>query len=320
MKPEDFRIVYAGTPDFAVPALAALIEAGYNVVAVYTQPDRRAGRGRKLQMSPVKTLAVEHDIKVEQPLSMREENQLELLQSYRADLMIVAAFGQILPLEILNTPVHGCLNVHASLLPRWRGAAPIQRAIAQGDTKSGVTIMQMAEGLDTGDMLYKLECAIGINTTGVELHDKLAVLGADALLQTLKLLHEGKLDPQVQSESESCYAAKLQKSEAVIDWSKPALEIHRMVCAFNAWPVAQTALDGEIIRVWESVVPDDADGRLAEIKIFKPGQVISSDSTIDVATGDGVLRLLKLQPPGKKATPVSDFLNSRKIAPGTSLG
>lgn len=315
MKPKDFRIVYAGTPDFAVPALAALIDAGYNLVAVYTQPDRRAGRGRKLQMSPVKSLALKHNIDVEQPQSMRDDNQLELLQNYQADLMVVAAFGQILPLSILQAPVNGCLNIHASLLPRWRGAAPIQRAIEQGDAKSGVTIMQMAEGLDTGDMLYKTECNIDINTTGVELHDKLAALGAQALMQTLALLHEDKLNPEVQSEADTCYATKIAKSEAIIDWSRPAIELHRKVCAFNAWPVAQTILDGETIRLWKSELP-----QAVSSGNFKPGEVVSSDGYIDVATGEGVLRILELQPPGKKSMPASDFLNSRKIDVGTSLG
>lgn len=315
MKPEDFRIVYAGTPDFAVPALAALIDAGYNVVAVYTQPDRRAGRGRKLSMSPVKTLALEHNIKVEQPLSMRDEDQLELLQGYRADLMIVAAFGQILPLGILQTPVHGCLNIHASLLPRWRGAAPIQRAIQQGDAKSGVTIMQMAEGLDTGDMLFKVECEINKNTTGVELHDKLAALGSEALMQTLTLLHEDRLSPEVQSDANTCYASKIEKAEAVIDWSQPAVQLHRHVCAFNAWPVAQTVLEGETLRIWETAVAEEV-----SVGDLQAGQVVSAEGSIGVATGDGVLRILSLQPPGKKAMRVGDFLNSRSIAVGTQLG
>lgn len=314
MKPEDFRIVYAGTPDFAVPALAALIDAGYNVVAVYTQPDRRAGRGRKLQMSPIKNLALAHNIAVEQPQSMRDEDQLEVLESYRPDLMVVAAFGQILPLTVLETPVHGCLNIHASLLPRWRGAAPIQRAIEHGDAKSGVTIMQMAEGLDTGEMLFKRECDIELNTTGVELHDKLAVLGAEALMQTLSLLHENKLRPEEQREADTCYAAKIDKAEAILDWSQSANKLHRKICAFNAWPVAQTTLEGEVVRVWESELPKNVRSSL------QPGQVVSAEGCIDVATGDGVLRIVNLQPPGKKSMRASDFLNSRNIAVGTSLG
>ena len=321
MNLKDFRIVYAGTPDFAVPALAALIEAGYDVVAVYTQPDRRAGRGRKLRPSPVKTLALEHSIAVEQPLSLRDSEQQALLQSYSPDLMVVAAYGQILPVEILQTPTYGCFNIHGSLLPRWRGAAPVQRAIEHGDATSGVTIMQMDKGLDTGDMLYKTTCEISAATTGVELHDQLSALGSKALLATLAQLHEGTLSPESQDDSASCYAAKIEKSEAIIDWSLPALEIHRKVCAFNAWPVAQTMLDGEVIRIWESSVVDqspDADDILSVAG--GAGRVVAAGDHLDVATGDGVLRIHKLQPPGKKAMAVSDFLNSRSIAEGTQLG
>lgn len=315
MNPKDFRIVYAGTPDFAVPALAALVETGYDVVAVYTQPDRRSGRGRKLQASPVKVLALEHNIEVVQPDSLRDAESLVQLQSYKPDLMVVAAYGQILPIEILQTPVHGCLNIHGSLLPRWRGAAPVQRAIEHGDSISGITIMQMDEGLDTGDMLYKAECEIGANTTGVQLHDKLAELGTTALLKTLDQLHAGTLDPQVQDDNASCYAAKIEKSEALINWSLPALELHRKVCAFNAWPVAQTLLDGETVRIWESSLPD---GVSANEK--SPGQVISAERCLDVSTGDGVLRIHTIQPPGKKPMSASDFLNSRNVAAGTQLG
>jgi len=313
MNPSDFRVVYAGTPDFAVPALNALIDAGYNVPAVYTQPDRRAGRGRKVQLSPVKTLALEHDICVEQPLSLRDPEQLGVLKNYRADLMVVAAYGQILPQEILTTPVHGCLNIHGSLLPRWRGAAPIQRAIEKGDAKTGVTIMQMDIGLDTGDMLHKVEVEIGESTTSAQLHDTLAAMGADALMHTLKLLHADSLTPQKQNESATCYAAKIEKAEALIDWQRSAIEVHRKVCAFNSWPVAQTLLDGEVIRVWESSVANDAPG-------FEPGQVVSTDGSLNVATGNGVVKIHTLQPPGKKAMPAIDFLNSRQLTAGTQLG
>lgn len=325
MNLKDFRIVYAGTPDFAVPALASVIDSGYDVVAVYTQPDRRAGRGRKMRPSPVKTLALEHDIAVEQPLSLRDSEQHAKLQSYQPDLMVVAAFGQILPVEILQTPAHGCFNIHASLLPRWRGAAPIQRSIEHGDATSGVTIMQMDKGLDTGDMLYKTQCEIGPNTTGVELHDQLATLGSEALLATLSQLHEGVLSAEVQDDKASCYAAKIEKSEAIIDWNLPAPELHRKVCAFNAWPVAQTVLEGETIRVWESSLADYSQADLSTVDESSvdgssAGQVIAADKHLDVLTGDGVLRIHKLQPPGKKVMSVSDFLNSRKIAAGTRLG
>ncbi len=313
MNKSDFRIVYAGTPDFAVPPLEALIEAGYDVVAVYSQPDRRAGRGRKISMSPVKSVAIEHGIPVEQPQSLRDAEQLGVLQSYRPDLMVVAAYGQILPLDVLTAPTHGCFNIHASLLPRWRGAAPIQRAIEHGDTTSGVTIMQMDKGLDTGDMLYKVECDIEINTTGVALHDQLAALGTGALMNTLELLHEQALSPQEQDDAAACYAAKIEKSEALLDWTQAAVVLHRKVCAFNAWPVAQTVLNDEIIRVWETTLPDsDGSG--------KPGEILATDGYLDVATGDGVVRIHKLQPPGKKAMLVSDFLNSRSIEKGACFG
>ena len=313
MSPQITRVIYAGTPDFAVPALAALIESGYQVVAVYTQPDRPAGRGRKLQISPVKQLALQHDLTVEQPQSLRCEHEQQKLQNYRADLMVVAAFGQILPPEVLAAPTYGCLNIHASLLPRWRGAAPIQRAIEQGDATSGVTIMQMDEGLDTGDMLYQLECDIKIETTATQLHDMLAELGTQALMHTLEKLQSDDLSPQVQDEHASCYAAKITKSEAVLDWQQPALVLHRKICAFNGWPVAQTRLKDEVLRVWESSVTETSSTASA-------GQVIACKNTLEVATGDGVLRLLKVQSPGKKAMSAEDFLNSREIMAGTQLG
>ena len=314
MNRSDFRVVYAGTPDFAVPALAAIIEAGYQVPAVYTQPDRRAGRGRKVQMSPVKALALEHNLTVEQPLSLRDNEQQQILRAHKPDLMVVAAYGQILPESVLQTPQHGCFNIHASLLPRWRGAAPIQRAIEQGDAKSGVTIMQMDKGLDTGDMLHKEECEIHPNTTAAELHDTLSSLGTKGLMHTLTLLHDNALSPQSQDDAQSCYAAKIEKTEAIIDWQQAAQVLHRKVCAFNSWPVAQTQLGAEVVRLWESSVVTESD------ESFKPGAVVSTDGVIDVATGKGILRIHKLQPPGKKAMAVSDFLNSRDVTVGMQLG
>jgi len=312
MNPSEFRVVYAGTPDFAVPALAALIDAGYQVPAVYTQPDRRSGRGRKVQFSPVKELALAHDLALEQPESLKDEQQQQILKNYKPDLMVVAAYGQILPESVLQTPRYGCFNIHGSLLPRWRGAAPIQRAIEHGDKKSGVTIMQMDKGLDTGDMLHKAECEIGDNTTAAELHDTLASLGTTALMHTLSLLHNDSLQPQAQNDAESCYAAKIEKAEAKIDWQQSAIELHRKVCAFNPWPVMQTQLQSELVRIWESSVVVGPQA--------SPGEVVSTDGVLDVATGDGVLRIHKLQPPGKKAMAVGDFLNSRDIAVGVQLG
>ena len=314
MNPSEFRVVYAGTPEFAVPALAAIIDAGYQVPAVYTQPDRRAGRGRKVQMSPVKTLALAHNLQIEQPLSLRDSEQQQVLKTYKPDLMVVAAYGQILPESVLQTPQHGCLNIHASLLPRWRGAAPIQRAIEHGDAKSGVTIMQMDKGLDTGDMLHKVECEIAANTTAAALHDTLSALGTKGLMHTLKQLHSNALSPLAQDDAQACYASKIEKAEAIIDWQQAAEVLHRKVCAFNSWPVAQTQLSGEVVRIWESSLVAGAEGT------FKPGEIVSSDGVLDVATGDGILRIHKLQPPGKKAMSVSDFLNSRDVTVGMQLG
>ncbi len=313
---DQLRVVYAGTPDFAVPALSALAESDHQVVAVYTQPDRRSGRGRKVSFSPVKAKANDLSIPVQQPLTLRDEQAQNQLREYQPDVMIVAAYGLILPLQALQIPKYGCLNIHASLLPRWRGAAPIQRAIEAGDTDTGVTIMQMAQGLDTGDMLQQVECRITENMTAALLHDQLAEIGAQALLETLDLMIADKLNPVVQDEAQVTYASKLQKSEAVINWHDSAVAIHRRVCAFNAWPVAQTTLSGETLRVWESrlIEPTAASANAAA------GTVIGTDHGIDVATGDGVLRLHKVQAPGKSPVNVGDFLNSRTLPVGTQLG
>ena len=311
---DSLRVVYAGTPDFAVPALAALHERGHQVVAVYTQPDRRSGRGRKVTFSPVKAKANELSVPVEQPITLREEPAQRQLRDYQPDVMIVAAYGLILPLEALQIPTYGCLNIHASLLPRWRGAAPIQRAIEAGDSSTGVTIMQMAEGLDTGDMLHKVECQITENMTAAVLHDQLAAMGARALIETLDLLIANELKPVVQDETQVTYASKLQKSEATISWHESALTIHRRVCAFNGWPVAQTTMQGETLRVWESRLVEES--RITGT----PGTVIGVDDGIDVTTGDGILRLRKVQAPGKKPMDAGDFLNSRTLVIGTQLG
>ncbi len=313
------RVVYAGTPEFSVPALQALCDSEHDVVAVYTQPDRRAGRGRKLAESPVKVAARAQGLPVEQPPSFKEAATLATLQTYRADVMVVAAYGLILPVDVLSAPVHGCLNIHASLLPRWRGAAPIQRAIEAGDSKTGITIMQMDKGLDTGDMLHKAECDIHPETIAASLHDTLARLGADALMKTLATLQQGKLTPVAQDDSLATYARKLEKSEALINWNDSAESIHRRVCAFNPWPVAQTMVEGETLRIWESVLPVEAQAIL-DTESFVPGTVVRTDSAVDVMTGDGVLRLLKVQPPGKKPMLISDYLNSRQPQIGSRLG
>jgi len=313
MKNQSFRIIYAGTPDFAVPTLKALLGAQHNVVAVYTQPDRRAGRGRKLTQGPVKTVALESGLEVRQPVSMKSAETIAEIDSFAADLMIVAAYGVILPQSVLDLPQHGCINIHASLLPRWRGAAPIQRALEEGDERTGVTIMQMQAGLDTGDILLKSEIEITPDMTAAALHDLLAGMGADALLRVLDQIHRNQLTVEKQDETKVTYAHKLEKSEAVLDWSKSAVELHRKVCAFNAWPVAQTTVDQEVLRIWLSEVLPGRDEA-------QPGTIIGLGDTIDVATGGGVLRLLRVQAPGKKPVTAGEYSNSRGLQIGQRIG
>lgn len=305
------RIIFAGTPDFSLPALQALIASDHDVVAVYTQPDRPLGRGRKLQHGPVKQVALEHAIPVFQPPDFKSLESVEILQRLQADLMVVVAYGVILPEVILDAPKQGCLNIHASLLPRWRGAAPIQRAIIAGDQQTGVSIMQMDAGLDTGPVWLFRRAVIGANETGSHLHDRLAQLGAEALMEVLPLLGGKQHQPAAQSDEGVIYAHKIHKKEAEIEWDQAAALIHRKVCAFNSWPVAYTSADGALLRVWESRLVDgdsDSNGKAS------PGRVIrSAPQGIDVATGDGVLRIVKLQLPGKKAMSAADFLNAHSL-------
>ncbi|MCW8830627.1 MAG: methionyl-tRNA formyltransferase [Gammaproteobacteria bacterium] len=305
------RIVYAGTPDFAVAPLAALIDAGYNVVAVFTQPDRPAGRGREPRPSPVKQKALENRIPVFQPETLKSEDDQNALRDLKPDLMIVTAYGLLLPKAVLDIPRLGCINVHASLLPRWRGAAPIQRALLAGDNQTGITIMQMDEGLDTGDMLAEQVCDIRNDDTGSSLHDRLMVMGAEILLEMLPDFIEGKIIPQKQDDTQATYANKLSKQEAEINWSLPAEQIHRSVLAYNAWPVAFTHWQKKdkkyVLRIWQSEVLEKSSTEMA-------GTVLSCDKEgIDVATGDGVLRLLQVQPSGKKAMAASDFANAHHL-------
>lgn len=313
------RIIYAGTPDFAVPALRALLAAGENVVAVYTQPDRPAGRGRKLTASPVKQAALEAGIPVFQPLSLRnDEAQRELaaLAALAADLMVVAAYGLLLPKVVLDMPTHGCVNLHASLLPRWRGAAPIQRAIECGDSETGITLMQMDVGLDTGNMLAKAACPITPHDTAQDLHDRLAGMGAVLLMQHLPALLTGTLQGEVQDDALVTYAKKLDKAEALLDWSLPASELARRVMAFNPWPVAETRWRGETLRIWRAQVVD----WVIKGGNDTPGRVLAtSRDGVDVATGDGVLRVQQLQRPGGKPLLAVDFLNSHPML-GDILG
>lgn len=312
------KIIFAGTPDFSVPALQALIDSPHEVVAVYTQPDRPAGRGRKLSPSPVKACALEHGIRVVQPEKLKDPEDQQPIIDMQADLMVVVAYGIILPEVILNAPRLGCINIHASLLPRWRGAAPIQRAILAGDKETGITIMQMDVGLDTGDMLLKKPCPIKDNDTGSSLHDRLSEMGAEALMLALSGIANKTLQAEKQDDSQANYAAKLHKSEALIDWTQSAREIQLQVNAFNAWPVAQTPIDikqngnSQMLRVWEAEVIEGTSG--------EPGKVLSCDKQgIYVATGKGVLKLLKIQMPGKKPMDSQAFVNANDIT-GLMLG
>ena len=299
------NIVFAGTPDFAAGHLQALIDSRHNVVGVYSQPDRPAGRGKKLQPSPVKQLALEHNIPVFQPLNFKQEGAIAELDSLNADIMIVVAYGLLLPLAVLEAPKMGCLNVHASILPRWRGAAPIQRAIQAGDTETGITIMQMDVGLDTGDMLSKTLLDIHADETGGSLHDRLLEKGPTALLQTLTLLQAGEAIAEKQDDSLANYAHKLTKEEALIDWCLPAKDIELSVRAFNPFPCAFTLLGDQRIKVWQAITLDETTNLL-------PGTIarVSNDG-IDVATGAGMIRLLNIQLIGKKAMTVRDFINGQ---------
>ncbi len=303
------KIVFAGTPDFSVAALDALVQSPHQVVAVYTQPDRPAGRGRQLTGSPVKQYALQHDLPVEQPLSLKDADSQAQLRAYDADLMVVVAYGLILPETVLTTPPLGCINIHASLLPRWRGAAPIQRAILAGDQESGVTIMQMDQGLDTGAMLYRVSTPVYDDDTGSSLHDRLATLGAEALLATLEKVQDGSVEAVTQQGELATYASKLSKDEAKMDWQRSAVELERQVRAFNPWPVAETQWQGKRLRVWQALVVDAA--AIPVTASARPGDVVAVQAAgLDVFTGDGVLRLLQCQLPGKKAMPVRDLINA----------
>lgn len=301
------KIVFAGTPDFSVASLEALLGSEHELVAVYTQPDRRAGRGRQLHPSAVKTAALAAGIPVCQPHTLRSDEALAELQSWQADLMVVVAYGLLLPKAILEAPRLGCINVHASLLPRWRGAAPLQRAIEAGDTESGVCIMQMDEGLDTGPVWHRVNQAITDETTGDDLHDQLAAVGAQALLDALPQVLAAEHSPVAQVEEGSCYARKLHKQEARLDWSRPAVELARQVRAFNSALVAQGQVEAKVLRIWEAEPMPSPSGPAV-------GAVLAESSAgIDVQTGDGVLRLLRLQPVGKKPMAVADYINGRSL-------
>lgn len=305
------RIVFMGTPDFAVPSLQALIDAGHDVCAVYTQPDKPQGRKQILTAPPVKTLALEHDIPVFQPNTLKNEGEQARLRELAPEVIIVVAYGKLLPKAVLDIPPHGCINVHGSLLPRWRGAAPIQWAVIAGDEMAGVTTMQMAEGLDTGDMLLTYETKVGEKETAGELFDRLAQSGAELLTQTLVKLDE--ITPRPQDDAQSCYAHMLDKQMAVIDWSKSAHEIDCLIRGLNPWPIALTTLSGERLKVFAA---EKANGN------GEPGTVLEADPKkgLTVACGEGALKLTEIQLVGGKRMKATDFLRGHAIEVGTKLG
>lgn len=300
------NIIFAGTPDFAAEHLRALINSEHNIVAVYSQPDRPAGRGRKLTASPVKALALENDIPVYQPLNFKTDEAVDELESLNADLMVVVAYGLILPQVVLDAPKLGCVNVHASLLPRWRGAAPIHRALLAGDEKTGVTIMQMDAGLDTGDMLVKAECDILSTDTSQVLHDRLIEIGGPALIEALSQLEAGSATPEKQDDALANYAHKLEKAEGKIDWSQSAIEIDRQIRGLTPWPGAYTTWQGDNVRIHQARVESESSSK-------SPGTIVKNDNDgFCVATAEGTLVIETLQLPGKKAMSVRDVLNARR--------
>lgn len=312
---DSLRIIFAGTPDFAARHLDALLSSQHQIVGVFTQPDRPAGRGNKLTPSPVKVLAQQHDLPVFQPVSLRPEENQKLVSDLNADVMVVVAYGLILPKAVLDMPRLGCINVHGSLLPRWRGAAPIQRALWAGDAETGVTIMQMDVGLDTGDMLHKVSCPITSQDTSATLYDKLADLGPQGLITTLTQLANGTAVPEKQDEALVTYAEKLSKDEARLDWTLSAVQLERCVRSFNPWPVSFFMIDEQPVKVWQSQALDAEHNQA-------PGTIISADKQgIAVATAEGILLMTQLQPSGKKSMSAQDLLNSRRewFTPGNCL-
>ncbi|OCA55786.1 methionyl-tRNA formyltransferase [Photorhabdus namnaonensis] len=312
---DSLRIIFAGTPDFAARHLEALLMSKHEVVGVLTQPDRPAGRGKKLTPSPVKVLAEERNITVFQPATLRSEENQQWILKQQPDVLIVVAYGLILPKAVLNIPRLGCLNVHGSLLPRWRGAAPIQRSLWAGDTETGVTIMQMDIGLDTGNMLYKASCPITPEDTSTSLYEKLANIGPDALLETLSLITSGKNQPEIQNENLVTYAEKLSKEEARIDWELSATHLERCIRAFNPWPMSFFEMEGQPIKIWKAEA-------IEEQTSAEPGTVLKADKKgIYIATADGILNITQLQPAGKKAMSAANLLNSKRewFTPGNKI-
>lgn len=309
------KIVFMGTPDFAVPCLRNLAESEYEIAAVFTQPDKPKGRGYKMIPTPVKSASLEYDIPVYQPLSLRKgddaSNALEMLREINPDLIVVVAYGQILPKEILDLPKYGCINIHASLLPSYRGAAPIQWSVINGEKLTGVTSMLMAEGLDTGDMLLKRETEIGENETASSLHDRLSIIGAELLIDTIKGIEEGSIIPEVQDDSLSSYASRITKDMSELDFSKSAKELHNIIRGITGF----TTLDGKRLKVYDSRIT-----KISNAEIFENGTVTDTNEFI-VKCGDGMgLKFYEIQPEGKKRMKTEDYLRGKKIDPGTILG
>lgn len=307
------RIIFMGTPDFSVGTLEALVEAGHDVCLVVTQPDKPKGRGKEMQFTPVKEAAVKYGIPVFQPRRVREPECVEELRKYNADVCVVIAFGQILPKEILELTPYGCMNVHASLLPAYRGAAPIQWALISGEKVTGITTMQMDEGLDTGDMLLKVEVPITNEDTGETLHDKMAEAGAKLAVETLAQMEKGLLKPEKQGETTTPYAKMLKKEMGNIDWTKPADEIERLVRGMNSWPSAYTKWENKVMKIWRAAVEEE-DTQAA------PGTIVNvTKDDFAVQTGKGLLVVKELQIPGKKRMDAGAFLRGYQIAEGTVL-
>ena len=300
------RIIFAGTPQFAVPSLQRLIDLNQDVCAVYTQPDRPAGRGQQVQFSPVKSLALAHNIPVFQPLSLKNEDDFKFLQALNADLMVVVAYGMILPQSVLDAPRLGCINGHGSLLPRWRGAAPIQRAIMEGDAQTGVTIMHMVKKLDAGDMLHKEVYTIKPTDTSADVHDVLSVLSAEGIEKVLPQIENGALTIEPQDENSVTYAQKLTKDESRLDWTQNADVLVRKIHGLNPWPVAHTLYQGNPMKIWQAQV-------LNESHTLQAGQVRATHKTFDVATGQGFVRIHELQLPNGKRMSASAFLAAHEV-------
>ena len=310
------KIVYMGTPDFAVAPLEAILKAGHEVMAVVTQPDRQKGRGREVQYSPVKECALSHGIPVLQPLKIKEKDAVEELRKYPADIFVVAAFGQLLSEEILNMPRLGCINIHASLLPAYRGAAPIQWCVINGEEKTGVTIMQMAKGMDTGDILLQKEVVLDEKETGGSLFDRLMETGAELIVEALPKIEAGELIPVVQKEELATYAGKITKDMGNIDFTKAAVTIERLIRGLNPWPSAFTHYKGKILKIWEADVVSECVN--AENPV--PGTVIAMDKeSFTLATGEGALRIRSLQPEGKKRMSCAEFMRGYEVKVGEAL-